>query len=954
MSGITTGVGIFSGIDSRSLIDQLLAIEARPKALAQSRIVQIKQQQAAYLDINSALLNLKNIAGSFDQDKVFRSTSASSSNDDVLTATASTNAQAGSYSFSVKRLVSTQQHLSRGFVDRDTSALGASEFTFEIGGGGLATDTRLSELNGGAGVERGTIEVRDSSGDVAEIDLSTAVTVRDVLDAFNSSSGVSVKATVEGDTLRIEDTAGGAGELVISDTFGSETATGLGIAGTAAGGVIDGADIRTLSTQSALSLLNDGNGVHIRDGGADFRITARDGTIYNIDLGEREAQATDPDTGEPLTDEDGDPIFEVTHTRATTLQDVIDRIEEDTGGHITASLSPDGKALVITDTVGGGSDLIIENSTGRTTADDLGIATPGTAADSVTGTRLISGLNTSLVRNLNGGAGISATDLEVTDRAGNSTTVSIDPAVLDGSVAELIDEINSQLSGAGVNVTVGLNRAGNGLALTDSSGGAGDLVVGGGAASELGLETAGASANYFDGANVQKKWISNATKLDDLNVGQGIGTGSFRITDASGATAVVEVGENQKTVDDLIALINSRPVGVTASINDRGDGIVITDSTGQEGTLKIESVSGSVARNLNLIGEDDDSSDGLAIDGSYERTVSFEETDTLEDVAEKINLESVGVSATVINDGSGTSPYRLSLTSSFSGSVGRAVIDTKGYDLGLNELSRGNDAVVFFGGDDAASSVLLTSSTNTLDNVVQGVTIDLKSASEEPVELTVSRDSEKIEEAVNEFVEAYNGVLDTIDQYTQYDEETNTRGALLGDSTTSQIERSLLSMVQGEAIGVEGQFQRLFQVGVRIGEGARLEFDRERFRNAMEEDPQNVADLFGANRLAPSEPEEIFPGVTVQPTEDEFSRLGVAEQLKQLAENLTNSVDGLLTNRSRALDSQIELQEERIERIDASLATKRAKLEREFVAMEQTIAQLQSQQAALGSLAGLG
>jgi flagellar capping protein FliD len=59
MSGITTGTGVFSGIDSRSLIDQLLAVEARPRALAQQRVAQLQQQQTAYLDINTRLLNIK-------------------------------------------------------------------------------------------------------------------------------------------------------------------------------------------------------------------------------------------------------------------------------------------------------------------------------------------------------------------------------------------------------------------------------------------------------------------------------------------------------------------------------------------------------------------------------------------------------------------------------------------------------------------------------------------------------------------------------------------------------------------------------------------------------------------------------------------------------------------------------------------------------------------------------
>ncbi|MCX5689420.1 MAG: hypothetical protein NTV94_06475, partial [Planctomycetota bacterium] len=71
MGGITSSVGIFSGIDSGKLIEQLLAIEARPKTLAQKRMVQIQGQQAAYLDISSRITAIKNSAAGFRENKTF-------------------------------------------------------------------------------------------------------------------------------------------------------------------------------------------------------------------------------------------------------------------------------------------------------------------------------------------------------------------------------------------------------------------------------------------------------------------------------------------------------------------------------------------------------------------------------------------------------------------------------------------------------------------------------------------------------------------------------------------------------------------------------------------------------------------------------------------------------------------------------------------------------------------
>jgi len=948
MSGISAGVGIFSGIDTRSLIDQLMAIEARPRMFAEQRIIAIQRQQAAYLDLNSALNALKTASGAFYTNKVFDSAKATSSNTAVLTGIAGTNATPGTYEFLVHRLVTTNQQLSRGFTDKDQSAVGATSFTFEIGGGALQTETRLSELNGGAGVTRGKIEITDNTGASAIIDLSTVITVDDVIEAINSSSAISVTASVEGDRLVVRNNSG-SGTITIANSFGSDTASDLGIAGTSTGGTITGSRIRTISGTTALSSLNDGLGVNIRDGAADLSITNRAGLQIQVTLGE-------------ITETTGDPpVTTIVQRRATTLQDVVDMINAESQEHsagITASIDTVNNRLVITDSSGGTGNLIIESGAqGRTTAEDLGIATgpAGVAASTVNGERLIAGINSTLVKNLFGGDGLSASGLTVTDRSGASATITISASALAGSIADLIDNINDQLAAANVDVSAELNAPGNGLALRDTSGASGNMIVSGTAATALGLATAGDSDGYIRGSNLQLQWQSRATLLSSLNAGQGVGTGTFRITDASGATATVDVTSSIRTLDDLIQLINSRPIDVEAAINDTGDGIVITDTSGSiTGTLKIEDVTGTVARSLNIAGEDNEDGGVIKIDGSFERTVTFEETDTLEDVAEKINAAGVGATATIINDGNGSSPFRLSLTSKYSGAIGRMIIDTGALDLGLTAMNKGSDAVVFFGSGDPANAVALTSSTNTLDSVISGVTIDLNSTSDEPVELVVSRDNEKIEKAVDDFVKAYNKVLDTIDKYDSYDQETNTRGVLLGDTAANNVRRSLLLTAQSRPIGVTQDLDFLFEAGVRIGAGSRLEFDREKFRAAMETDAASVERLFAARSLEPNEPVEIFPGVFVEDTEDDYSELGVAEQIRVLTENLTNSVDGLLTERSRSLDSQIELQRDRIERINKTLENKRARLERQFLAMEQAIAQLQSQQTALGSIRPLG
>ncbi len=936
MGGITTGVGIFSGVNSAQLIEQLLALESRPKIAIQTRILTLQQQKASFLDLNTSLLSLESAASAFRVNKSFDKSLATSSNEGALTASAGTTATPGSYSFIVDRLVTSQQTLSRGFVDSDTTGIGISKLTFENGGGSLKTQTALTELNGAQGVERGTIKITDKAGGTAEIDLARAVTIDDVLDAINSESSIQVTATLDGDGLKIEDSSGGDGTLSISDTFGSATATDLGIEtsglGLGAGAGVDqeitGARIRTISGQTALASLNDGKGVFVRDGGGtDMIITSRGGLpSHNIVLGD-----------------------------AKTIQDVIDAIDTQTGGEVTASINSDGTGLTLTDTTGGVGDLIVQNGTGgRTAATDLGIETSGVSSDTLDGGRVIAGLNSTLVRNLGGGAGLSAGSMFLTDRNGDVASITLTSSDYTGSIEDLLANINAKISASnpGADISATINEAGNGIALVDSSGGTSAFTVSGTLATELGLDQS-VSADSIQGGSAQLQWLTRGTKLADLNAGDGVGgEGTIRITTKNGQTTEITLGDGIKTVDDFIQFASDfNGLPFTIGINSQGDGLVVTDTSGGSGDLIIEDVSGVFAKRLNLAGTA--SGAETTLDGSFEQTLEFEPGDTLDDIAAAINNANAPLAAQIIQDGSGAAGFRLNLSARNSGTAGRTIIDTHGFDLGLKQLSRGDDATVFFGADDPAKGVLLRSSTNTLDDVIRGVTIDLKARSSEAVEVNVVEDLEAIEADIGTFVETYNRVVDKINQVDRFDPETEVRGPLFGDSTIGALRTNLQSTIQGTPLGLGGQFDRLFQVGLSLGSGGRLEFDREQFREAYEADPSGVEDLFSARDVEDvDEFEDLGNGVSVRntTTDDTFTTLGVAEQIAELMKSFTDDLDGRIQRRQENLDNTIEDQESRIGQIDARLENKRFRLEQQFLAMEQAIAQLQTQSQALSIL----
>lgn len=951
MGSITSGVGLFSGIDSQSLISQLLQIEARPRVLMEQRMKQLQLQQAGYLDINSRLNALKTAAMTFRTAKTFLSMRAASSNTEVLTATAGTTAQPGSYTFVVDRLVTTQQLLSRGFADKDISGLGATSFTFESADGRLDRDTSLASLNGGEGIARGKFVITQGSAS-ATVDLSKAVTMSDVIQAISTAAGVDVDAKVEDGRLVVT----GSSAFTISNATGYTTATSLGIAGSSGDvsgtQVLSGSMIYYAGQNTSLGHLNDGNGVFISDTVGEtrhdfvIRIAGTTPTDVKVNIG-------------PVYDS----ALKKLQGAATTLGGVVQRINDALAAAgvsgVAASIAPDGSRLRITNSTG--ENLSITEVGSGTTARDLGIAiaTP-TAAASVDGRRVLAGLNDTLASTLDGGSGIGGDGmLNLTARDGTAFSVDLSSAE---TVQDILDAINGHASNGG-KIVATLNSAGHGFTITDATGAvASNLIITGDAADSLNISTgdSGVATAVVKGGSAQHAYITHATAVSKLAGGAGIGEGRFRVTDGNGRSAIMDIGKDVTNVGQLLREINGQfsanSMNVEAVINEKGDGILVREKDSEDdgaSVITIEDESGAVAKRLGIAGEASGTGDENFIDGSAEVTVEFAATDTLADVVSKINEASPGVSASIINDGTGSNPFRVSIVSRSSGRAGRMIVDTGSFDLGLSTLQAGEDSRVFFGSTDPAQAILLSGSSNTLDSVITGVKIDLQATSAEPIELTVSRDTAAIETAIDAFVTAFNGVIERIDFQSRYNSETKEKGPLLGDGASQALRRTLFARIQGDAQNISGAFQNLADVGLKFESGGKIAIDKDRLREAMEEDFQAVADVFAARVVADKEEfEEIEPGIKVRKVnpQSEFTSLGLMGIMEELAQDYLDTVDGILTTRSKSLQSQVELIQKRISEFNVRLEGRREVLSRQFLAMEQAVAQLQSQSSALSSL----
>src|SRR5260221_2144474 len=144
MGRISTSVGLISGINSQSIIDQLISLDSAPKTALQNRITTANQQKDAYNALLAQLGDLKTIGTWMGDALTFQAAAVTSSDEHVLTATAAKGAAVGTFQFQVARLVSAQQAITAGFVDPNHARVGAGTITISQGGGDLVSQTNLS------------------------------------------------------------------------------------------------------------------------------------------------------------------------------------------------------------------------------------------------------------------------------------------------------------------------------------------------------------------------------------------------------------------------------------------------------------------------------------------------------------------------------------------------------------------------------------------------------------------------------------------------------------------------------------------------------------------------------------------------------------------------------------------------------------------------------------------
>lgn len=203
MSGTFSAGGLITGLDSNSIISQLMQIERQPIRRMEAQIVKYRSQQQAVRDVRNQLMTLRNRAQDFRLNNIFSSFKTASSQVSVVTAEASSpNPVTGTFVVNVTQLATATAAMS-------SAVLGAA----------INPDAALATSGITTSIQNGTFSI---NGVQFTVDPSTQ-TLNQVLTAINSSAaGVTATYDAGTDKVTIANTAAGNTSII---NFGASADT---------------------------------------------------------------------------------------------------------------------------------------------------------------------------------------------------------------------------------------------------------------------------------------------------------------------------------------------------------------------------------------------------------------------------------------------------------------------------------------------------------------------------------------------------------------------------------------------------------------------------------------------------------------------------------------------------------------------------------------------------------
>jgi flagellar hook-associated protein 2 len=222
---------------------------------------------------------------------------------------------------------------------------------------------------------------------------------------------------------------------------------------------------------------------------------------------------------------------------------------------------------------------------------------------------------------------------------------------------------------------------------------------------------------------------------------------------------------------------------------------------------------------------------------------------TLVGIRDAINGAKAGVTASILNDGTGNRLILKSNETGLSNSIQVQASEVGGAGLSALAFDGSNPNMVQTQTAENASVTIngleVTSPSNTISSALKGVTFNLLQAKpSQIVNININRNNDALTTKLSTFVEKYNALTAAVKSVSSYDAATKKGGVLLGDyvlqSGMSQVKAAMTDMVEG----VSGNLKTLTDVGIGLQKDGSLSFDKAKLSAAQSSDIDAVTSLF--------------------------------------------------------------------------------------------------------------
>jgi len=301
--------------------------------------------------------------------------------------------------------------------------------------------------------------------------------------------------------------------------------------------------------------------------------------------------------------------------------------------------------------------------------------------------------------------------------------------------------------------------------------------------------------------------------------------------------------------------------------------------------------------------------------------VAVTATDTLADVRDKINAAGAGVTALIMTDASGS---RLLIRSNASGAANAfrtSGIASLAFDpsTGAAAMTQSQTAA------DAKATVnglAVNSTTNTLSNIVDGLTLNFSALTTAPATVNVVTDTESLKKTLTDFAAAYTALVKLIATDTKYDPTTRKGGILQGDSAAVGLQRQLRALASATSTA-STVFGHLSDVGLELQGDGSMTLNASKVGNAL----GNLAEL-----------KKLFSNTNlVDASQDGFGRRF------RVATDAMLGVDGALTTRTDGLGEQLQRNQKAQDALNVRLDGIEKRMRAQYTALDATMATLNSQ-----------